>query len=85
MVGTPVTLKDAFFQDPESYLADGGGDGLLRHLTNDLSNSLDVHIVDDLRNFLFGPSAVWIWPRSTCSVGGIWAWERSTRRGWHWG
>lgn len=57
VVGTPVTLKDAFFQDPESYLADGGGDGLLRHLTNDLSNSLDVHIVDDLRNFLFGPSA----------------------------
>jgi hypothetical protein len=29
----------------------------LRHLTNDLSNALDVHIVDDLRNFLFGPSA----------------------------
>lgn len=57
VIGTPVTLKDAFFQDPESYLADGGGDGLLRHLTNDLSNSLDVHIVDDLRNFLFGPSA----------------------------
>lgn len=57
VVGTPVTLKDAFFQDPASYLADGGGDGLLRHLTNDLSNSLDVHIVDDLRNFLFGPSA----------------------------
>ena len=57
VVGTPVTLKDAFFQDPESYLADGGGDGLLRHLTNDLSNSLDVHIVDDLRNFLFGPAA----------------------------
>ena len=57
VVGTAVTLKDAFFQDPESYLADGGGDGLLRHLTNDLSNSLDVHIVDDLRNFLFGPSA----------------------------
>ena len=55
VVGTPVTLKDAFFQDPESYLADGGGDGLLRHLTNDLSNSLDVHIVDDLRNFLFVP------------------------------
>ena len=57
VIGTPVTLKDAFFQDPESYLADGGGDGLLRHLTNDLSNSLDVHVVDDLRNFLFGPSA----------------------------
>ena len=52
-----VTLKDAFFQDPADFAADGGAAGLLRHLTNDLSNALDVHIVDDLRNFLFGPSA----------------------------
>ena len=28
---------------------------MLRHLTNDLSNKLDVHIVDDLRNFLAAP------------------------------
>lgn len=57
VIGTPVTLKDAFFQDPTDFVADSGADGLLRHLTNDLSNALDVHIVDDLRNFLFGPSA----------------------------
>ena len=55
VIGTPVTLKDAFFQDPAAFAADSGADGLLRHLTNDLSNSLDVHIVDDLRNFLFVP------------------------------
>jgi hypothetical protein len=55
VIGTPVTLKDAFFQDPAAFAADSGAAGLLRHLTNDLSNSLDVHIVDDLRNFLFVP------------------------------
>lgn len=57
LIGTPVTLKDAFFQDTADFAADSGADGLLRHLTNDLSNALDVHIVDDLRNFLFGPAA----------------------------
>ena len=57
LIGEAVTLKDAFFQDPADFAADSGADGLVRHLTNDLSNALDVHIVDDLRNFLFGPSA----------------------------
>ena len=57
VIGTPVTLKDAFFQAPAAFAADSGADGLLRHLTNDASNALDVHIVDDLRNFLFGPTA----------------------------
>jgi len=55
--GPAVTLKDAFFQDTASFEANGGADGLVRHLTNDPSNALDVHIVDDLRNFLFGPAA----------------------------
>ena len=56
-IGTPVTLKDAFFESPSAFAADGGADGLLRHLSNDPSNALDVHIVDDLRNFLFGPTS----------------------------
>ena len=56
-IGDAVSLKDAFFQDPADFAADSGADGLLRHLSNDVSNALDVHIVDDLRNFLFGPSA----------------------------
>jgi len=56
-IGTAVTLKEAFFQAPADFIANSGADGLLRHLSGDLSNALDVHIVDDLRNFLFGPSA----------------------------
>lgn len=56
-IGDAITLKEAFFQNPSDFIADGGANGLLRHLTNDLSNALDVHIVDDLRNFLFGPAA----------------------------
>jgi len=56
-IGTAVTLKDAFFQAPTDFITNDGADGLLRHLSGDLSNALDVHIVDDLRNFLFGPSA----------------------------
>lgn len=57
VIGIPVTLKDAFFQDTAAFVADSGANGLLRHLSNDPSNALDVHIVDDLRNFLFGPAA----------------------------
>ena len=53
-LGTPISLRDAFFQAPENFVADGGADGLSRHLAADRSNALDVHIVDDLRNFLFG-------------------------------
>lgn len=53
-LGTPMSLRDAFFQAPADFVADGGADGLLRHLAADRSNALDVHIVDDLRNFLFG-------------------------------
>jgi peroxidase len=56
-MGESYSLRDAFFQDPSDFIANGGADGLLRHLGSDLSNALDVHIVDDLRNFLFGPSA----------------------------
>jgi peroxidase len=49
------SLADAFFQNPETFAADGGADGLLRHLASDLSQTMDVRIVDDLRNFLFDP------------------------------
>jgi len=45
------------FKALQTLLANDGADGLLRHLGSDLSNALDVHIVDDLRNFLFGPSS----------------------------
>jgi hypothetical protein len=48
-------LKDAFFEPASVFDATGTADGLLRHLSGDLSNALDVHIVDDLRNFLSDP------------------------------
>jgi peroxidase len=48
-------LKDAFFESPATFAANGGADALLRHLSSDESNALDVHIVDDLRNFLNAP------------------------------
>jgi Ca2+-binding RTX toxin-like protein len=48
-------LKDAFFEAPSAFESNGGADALLRHLSADKSNALDVHIVDDLRNFLNAP------------------------------
>jgi len=49
-------LKDVFFEPAATFTSTGdGADGLLRHLAADLSNALDVHLVDDLRNFLFDP------------------------------
>ncbi|NDA47310.1 MAG: peroxidase [Alphaproteobacteria bacterium] len=49
-------LKDAFFEPANVFASTGdGADGLLRHLAADRSNALDVHIVDDMRNFLFSP------------------------------
>src|SRR5262245_28505419 len=43
-IGPALSLKDAFFQAPAAFAADDGAAGLLRHLTSDLSNALDVHI-----------------------------------------
>ncbi|HTS42369.1 MAG TPA: peroxidase family protein [Xanthobacteraceae bacterium] len=48
-------LANAFFEPEATFAANGGPDGLLRHLTNDPSNKLDTHIIDDLRNFLAAP------------------------------
>src|SRR4029453_14659033 len=48
------TLAEVFFEDPATFVATGA-DGLLRHLSGDLANLLDAHIVDGLRNFLFDP------------------------------
>jgi len=48
-------LKDTFFETPQQFNDAGSADGLLRHLTGDLSNALDTHLVDDLRDFLVDP------------------------------
>ena len=48
-------LKDTFFETPAQFNEAGSADALLRHLTNDLSNALDTHLVEDLRDFLVDP------------------------------
>src|SRR5215467_3561272 len=48
------TLAESFFEDPATF-ATTGADGLLRHLSGDLANPLDTHLVDGLRNLLVDP------------------------------
>jgi heme peroxidase len=48
------TLAESFFEPTATFTATGA-DGLLRHLSGDLANLLDAHIVDGLRNFLVDP------------------------------
>jgi peroxidase len=48
------SLADGFFQPPAAFAATGA-DGLLRHLTGDISQKYDVHIVDSLRDLLVDP------------------------------
>lgn len=50
------TLAESFFEDPATFAATGA-DGLLRHLSGDLANPLDTHLVDGLRNLLVDPPA----------------------------
>ena len=50
------TLAESFFEDPATFNATGA-DGLLRHLSGDLANPLDTHLVDGLRNLLVDPPA----------------------------
>ncbi len=49
-----VRLRDAFF-DPDRLREEGGIDPLLRGLAHQRHQRIDLFIVDDVRNFLFGP------------------------------
>jgi peroxidase len=51
----PRPLKDVFFEPPSEFSANSGADGFLRHLASDLSQAMDIRLVDDLRNFLIDP------------------------------
>ena len=53
-----LELKDVFFETPADFAANGGADGLFRHLGADLSNKFDVHIIDHLRNLFAPPDGV---------------------------
>lgn len=48
-----ITLLDAFFSPNE--IVDHGIDSLLLGVTQQVANEVDTMIVDDVRNFLFGP------------------------------
>ena len=48
-----LALRDAFFQ-PQRLITEGGIDPVLRGLATSSAEDLDVQIVDDLRDFLFG-------------------------------
>ena len=50
-----IPLRDTFFMAPDDFNAFGGADGFLRHLAAEASQTMDVRIVEDLRNFLFDP------------------------------
>ena len=49
-----LPLRDAFFS-PGIITDEGGIDPLLRGLANEIAQKVDPFIVDDIRNFLFGP------------------------------
>ena len=49
-----LALRDAFFS-PQRITEEGGIDPILRGLAYQICQQIDPYIVDDVRNFLFGP------------------------------
>lgn len=49
-----LALKDGFF-NPTRITNEGGIDPLLKGLSSQAAQEIDVKVVDDVRNFLFGP------------------------------
>ncbi|MFO0904008.1 MAG: peroxidase family protein [Pirellulales bacterium] len=52
-VHDPVALRDAFFN--VDLLEETGIDPILKYLASDNAQEIDVKVIDDVRNFLFGP------------------------------
>ena len=50
----PIALHDAFFS-PQRLASEGGLEPLLRGLATQACQAVDPFIIDDVRNFLFGP------------------------------
>lgn len=50
----PLALRDAF-NTPETLVNEGGIDPILKGLSSQVMQRIDNMVVDDLRNFLFGP------------------------------
>jgi peroxidase len=49
-----LALRDGFFR-PERLVTEGGPNPIFRGLANSRMQSVDTRVIDDLRNFLFGP------------------------------
>lgn len=49
-----LAIRDGFFQ-PQLLVQEGGIDPVFRGLANSSMQTVDTRLVDDLRNFLFGP------------------------------
>jgi hypothetical protein len=49
-----LPLRDAFF-NPGKIINEGGIEPILRGLAYQVSQKIDVKVIDDIRNFLFGP------------------------------
>ena len=49
-----LALRDAFFR-PDRIVNEGGIEPLLRGLASQACSAIDLELVDDVRNFLFGP------------------------------
>lgn len=49
-----LALRDAFFA-PQRLIEEGGIAPIMRGLASQVSQAVDNHIIDDVRNFLFGP------------------------------
>lgn len=49
-----VLLRDAFF-NPAEFVNSGGPESILRGVAEHTSQAIDLSMIDDVRNFLFGP------------------------------
>ncbi len=49
-----LTLREAFFR-PDKIMTEGGIDEILRGVSGSYAQAIDNHVIDDVRNFLFGP------------------------------
>lgn len=54
MAAGPVSLRNAFFE-PQTIIAEGGIEPILSGLAYQNMQEVDSMVVDDVRNFLFGP------------------------------
>jgi peroxidase len=53
--GGPLILRDIFFNPTPPLLEKDGIEPILRGIATHMAQDLDNHIIDDVRNFLFGP------------------------------